>query len=134
VGRRKKSPNKLRIKQRPAAPISVQVVQPSQLPILIKNKERGENGNKINNPSTESITTKEVKALGKFGVRFLAHLVAVLFLVSVGIGTHFILKDLLSDPKILDFIPVRYAVEMGDGATIIVLIGKFIWGMMEDKE
>lgn len=74
----------------------------------------------------ENVARKEAKQLQNFSVKFLAHLIAILFLVGIGFITHFILRGLFGDPKIFDLIPVRYAIEVGDVAIIMALVVKFV--------
>jgi hypothetical protein len=105
-----------------------QVVPPPEPYITLKKNE-----NLQHNDESENVVDEELSFLGKFGLKVLAHLAAVLILVGIGIGADHIFKDYWGDPTLVE-IPVRYYVQLGDAATILTLVGLFVRDIIRLKK
>ena len=77
---------------------------------------------------------EEIKSLGQVASKLAKHFLITLIVSGLAVLLHFVLKDILGDPRLLDSFPIRYAFDIGDVCvigTFFAILIRELWDLKE---
>lgn len=81
-------------------------------------------------PPPEAYHQKEIKSVGQIISKLSKHFVILIFIIVLAVAMHFLLEHVFGDPKFFDYIPVRWAIDLGDIAiifTFVIIVIRELW-------